>query len=63
MVLSVAIALQDEPPVLHKGGGELHGEAAEEEEVAGWVTETDGPGNEGEAVVDEHRDVLLFVYR
>lgn len=60
VIFSVAVALEDEPTVLHKGGGELHAQAAEEEEVAGRVTETDGPGNQGEAVVDEHRDVLLF---
>lgn len=63
MVFPVAVALQDEPPVLYKWRGELHAEAAEEEEVTGRVTEADGPCEEGEAMVDEHRDLLLFRWK
>ena len=53
--------MDDEPAVLHEGGGEFHAEAAKEEEVAGGVAEADWPGEEGEAVVEEDGDVLLFL--
>ena len=60
VIFAVLVALDNEPAVLHEGGGEFHAEAAEEEEVAGRVAEANRPGEEGEAVVEEDGDVLLF---
>jgi len=46
MVFAVAVALDDEPSVLYEGRRKLHAQAAEEEEMAGGMTEADGPGEE-----------------